>query len=225
MSIFRHVIVCLFLLATPLPQLQAQAPPVMQHRYVQSTGEESTIFTWTMEQGEPVYLRTADSNETTSLLCTSEGDVLEWRFTNSSGTAITAIRSGNSIRVTGTVEGEPTEKKLQLDERPWFQFLSFSLRPFLANSDAERTSFWILAPSRLEAHLMEAVKEGSDPIVLHDQPIAAIKVRVAPDGMLGKLFFGHYWYRLPDFLWLKYQGDHGPLTPETTIHLVQENIH
>ena len=188
-------------------------------------GSEETVFTWTMEQGEYITLKTVDPLETTSLRCTENGEVLEWHLQRSEHTSVTATRKAETILIEGMVDGDTVNKQLTIDDKPWYQFLSFSLQPFLKDTDALHTQFWILSPRRQEMHLMEALKEGEEPVSLHGKATEAIKVRVAPDGMVGNFFYGHYWYRKSDFLWIKYQGDHGPLSPETIIHIQQENHH
>ena len=224
MNIFQHIsLYCVLILSPTL--LIAQSCPITNHMYHQQTGSKESVFTWTMKQGEYVTLKTVDSMETTTLRCTGNGEVHEWHLQRGKNTSVTATRKEETIHISGVVDGTPVDTQLAIDKKPWYQFLSFSLQPFLKDNETQQARFWILSPRRLEMHMMEATKEGEEPVPLHDKETIAIKVRVAPDGLIGKLFYGHYWYRKTDFLWIKYQGDHGPLSPETVIHLQQENFH
>lgn len=223
MNIFHAItLYSLFVLGPTL--LFAKDASAIRRSYLQQMGSEQSAFTWTMEQGEFVTLKTIEPLETTTIRCKASGEVLQWHLQRGNSTSITAIRKGETIHIKGTVNGDMVEKQLLIDDKPWYQFLSFSLQPFLKNESFQKTQFWILAPRRLEMHMMAALKEEEVPVTLHGKEIPAIKVRVAPDGLVGKLFYGHYWYRKPDFLWIKYQGDHGPLSPETVIHLQQEHL-
>ena len=224
MNIFQAIFLYA-LLILPTTLLFAQNLPITKHSYHQQIDNEETVFTWTMEQGEYFTLKTVEPLETTSLRCTKNGDVLEWNLQRGEHTLITATRKGNMILVEGIMNGETVEMRFTIDDKPWYQFLSFSLQSFLKDNNIQHTQFWILSPRHLEMYMMEALKEGEEAVTLNGRATEAIKVRVAPDGIVGKLFYGHYWYRKPDFLWIKYQGDHGPLSPETIIHLQQENLH
>ena len=51
--------------------------------------------------------------------------------------------------------------------------------------------------------------------------LAAAKVVIRPDGLLGGLWRAEYWFRAEDGQFVRYRGTHGPPgTPETVISLL-----
>ena len=68
---------------------------------------------------------------------------------------------------------------------------------------------------------MQATKVGTDTVLLDGVPTEAVKVRLAPDGLLAAFWHGHYWYRKTDGLFLKFEGRRGlPGSPMTVVHLL-----
>ena len=203
---------------------QSQSVEVIEHWYHEVTGDKHEHFLWSMTPGSTtVRISSKKGHEETSLVCLPTGEVTHWQQKDANGTFLTAIRSGESLSITGKRDGNEILKRFELDEKPWYQFLSFSLRSFLADKNAQTTTFWMLRPDTLEPFLLEASKVGSETIKYLRKPLSAIKIKVAPHGFMGAFWHVHYWYRLPDFLFVMYRGTHGgPLTPETIITLDDE---
>lgn len=193
---------------------------VIEHRYKEVTGDKKETFTWTMIPGDKIRLISTKEEEVTSLLCRPDGTVLKWHHTDENGTELEAARSSDVLHVSGKKQGNVIVKRYELDEHPWFQFLSFSLQSFLRNESAQKSTFWMLRPDSLEPILLEATKLGTELIKLDSNTIRAAKVRISPHGVFSSLWQAHYWYRLPDLLFIMYRGVHGgPFTPETVISL------
>ncbi len=146
--------------------------------------------------------------------------MINWEHRGDNGTDLSAERSANILLITGKVDGKQIVKSFDLDQKPWYQFLSFSLKSFLNDNKARTIIFWMLRPDTLKPIPLEATKAGVKTIPLNAENIKAVKIKVAPHGLMGKLWHAHYWYRLSDFLFIMYRGTHGgPLTPKTMITL------
>nr|WKN37827.1 hypothetical protein K4G66_03775 [Tunicatimonas sp. TK19036] len=137
----------------------------------------------------------------------------------------TARRSGNEIHIQGTFQGEPVDKIVAIDERPWFNKLDHGLSEFAA-SDQKTLSFWVLKLlSDLDPVKFEAEKQGTETITIGEQTYPAVKIKLTIDNfLLSKLWSAELWYRASDGLFLRYEGvNGGPGTPETVIELGQTN--
>ncbi len=205
---------------------RCESPQVIEHWYKEVTGNRHERFLWSKISGDKIYLTSKKENENTALVCLPDGDVLLWQQEDTQGTFLTARRSGNVMSIVGRREDRDIEKEFELDERPWYQFLSFSLRSFLEDSRAEECTFWMLRPDILEPILIVATKEGLEDILLDPETIiTTIKVKISPAGFKGKFWQAHYWYRCSDFLFVMYKGTHGgPLASETVMTLDLENL-
>jgi len=195
-----------------------------EYWYNEITGSQREQFLWSKtSEKDMLRISIKKEREKTTLICTPSGEVLHWQQQDEKDTFLTADRSANVLSITGKTDGRQISKRFDLDERPWYQFLSFSLQTFLHDNTAHTVIFWMLRPDTLAPLLLEATKSGTETISLNSETIRAVKIQIAPHGLMGKIWQAHYWYRLPDFLFVMYRGTHGGfLTPETTITLAQQ---
>jgi len=194
-----------------------------EYWYNEITGDRQEQFLWSKTSGQNrLRLSAKKEREETTLICTPTGEVLHWQQQDEKDTFLTADRSANVLSITGKKNGRHIFKRFDLDERPWYQFLSFSLQNFLQDNTVHTVVFWMLRPDTLDPLLLEATKSGIETISLDSGTIQTVKIQIAPHGLMGKIWQAHYWYRLPDFLFVMYKGTHGGfLTPETTITLAK----
>ena len=169
-------------------------------------------MTVTQHQGE----------ETFRSVNTAEGATSSWHYTKVPDTDVRVERVGNQLRFTGRVAGAAIDKQQQIDGRPWFQPLSYSLRCMVARQQAQ-ASFWTIRPDTLETLTLQAAREGSDLLPQeHGPALTASKMVIRLDGVLSALWSAEYWFRQGDNLFVHYRGTHGPPgTAETVISLVQ----
>lgn len=144
-------------------------------------------------------------------------NVLRCEFTNDHAkTILTAARDKNTLILRGTFRGAPIEKKISIDEAPWYQPLSFSLSKFIKNRNT-RITFWTINPDTLKAYKMQASKTGLPEILsISGKKYHAQKVKVNLTGMKGAFWHAYYWFELDTGSYLQYEGVNGPPgTPET----------
>ena len=132
-----------------------------------------------------------------------------------------ARRDDDVIRISGTFNGNPIKKTVDIDEDVWFNKLDHGLSTF-AVSDQKKLSFWVLKLlSDLDPIKMIAEKEGIEHLEIDGESYEAVKVKLTLDHfILSKLWSARCWYRATDGLFLQYQGANGPPgTPVTIIEL------
>lgn len=190
-------------------------------RYREQTGREVTTYLWRVEPESRSYtVIHQQGEETFRSRCTEDGATLHWRYTRPPDTDVQAERSGDRILLSGRFEGEPVEREVAIDTRPWFQPLSFSLQRMLT-LNLDRASFWTIRPDTLDVLAMQAEREGSETIGEAGEALVAERVAIRLDGLLAGLWRADYWFRQGDRLFVQYRGAHGPPgTAETVVRLM-----
>jgi hypothetical protein len=191
------------------------------YRYNTVTGDERTFFIWEKKQlGGLVKITVHDHTNSRVMenTCQENGETVSW-LVKDPEREIRAERDTNALRVYGNDRGKVIDVSYAIDERNWFQPMSFSLTGFLF-SDEKRVSFWTIRQDTLELLTIVAVKEGMETLEINGANIPAFKVEVRLEGFLSAFWHGSYWYRLENGQFLKYRAVNGPPgTPETVITL------
>jgi hypothetical protein len=176
---------------------------------------------WSLSKGDQAVVRAALGKDSYVNVCDYAGNTYSWSMENDD-LKVAATRERDVIRLTGTVDGKKVEQIFQIDDAPWYQPLSFSLRELVLDDTVQATHFWTIRADSLEAIKMQAKVMAHERIQLGDMEVEAIKVEVRPSGVLAAFWHGNYWFRSEDALFLKYRSRHGPPgTPETNIRLLQ----
>jgi SAM-dependent methyltransferase len=103
-------------------------------------------------------------------------------FERASNHNIIAERQGDELKISGVRYGEVYEETVELEERPWYQPLSYSLRNFLG-SEAESMSFWTIRTDTVEATTLQVKKAGEEEITINGKRIMAQKVELRAEGL------------------------------------------
>lgn len=211
--------VAMLLMATIAP---ASAPVL---RYREQTGNDSFLFSWqadTAQDGATVVVTQHQGEETFRSVNTPEGITSSWHYTKVPDTDVRVERKGNQLHFQGRVAGETIDKREPIDERPWFQPLSYSLRCMVARNQGQ-ASFWTIRTDTLEALTLKAELGGSDQLPqTSNHSLHANRVTIRLDGLMSALWSAEYWFRQGDNLFVQYRGTHGPPgTAETVISLEQ----
>ena len=190
------------------------------YRYRQQTGRNEECFEWSLEHREEPLLQAIGPEQRHQTLMEPNMATRRWYLDHPENSTHVAVwREGDELLLQGQWRGEPLDKTLQIDDAPWFQALSVSLRPFLTGSE-ESTEFWTLRPDKLTAHKIRARKRGQETVLVGGEEVLAHRVEVGMTGPAALLGKGRYWFRACDLVLLRYQGPGGlPGTPATTILL------
>lgn len=189
--------------------------------YQERVGDKVIPFSWKAEnKPSGVVISVFEDNKSFYNLCKEDGSTIEWRLREEGKHNIQVIRDGNSLHISGLRSGEKYDKTVEIDRRPWYQPLSFSLGKFL-NSSSQQTSFWVVRADNIEVIALTAEKIGEEQIVIDKQNVLTQKIEIRAEGFFSKFWSATYWYRKSDNLFLRYQSVHGlPGTDETIVELV-----
>lgn len=213
---------CLIVLPVQMTSAsREQTIPAGPFTYHERTGDTVTPFSWRAETQEKTIVVTVKEKDTFFRnFCDSDGATHRWRMKVDGKHDITAVRSGNTLLVEGIRSGKKHREKIAIDERPWYQPLSFSLAGFL-DSHQEKTSFWVIRADKIEAVSLNARKMGEEAITINGSTVDTRKVEIRPTGFYSSFWSATYWYRKSDNLFLRYRSVHGlPGTDETVVELV-----
>ena len=200
------------------------SPAAPVFRYLEQTGTDSCIFTWRLERERDTATLSVvqrQGSETFLSRNTAAGETLAWQYVHQPDTDVRAEREDDRIRLSGRFQGKTVDEVHTIDDRPWFQPLSFSLRP-LALDRRPATEFWTIRVDTLELVAMRAEAAGREEMdTVRGPRLTAARVVIRPDGLLGRLWRAEYWFRAEDGQFIRYRGTHGPPgTPETVISLL-----
>lgn len=190
--------------------------------YQERVGNKIIPFNWQAEENDDgVSITVFEDNKAFYNFCTPDGNTLKWRITEKGRHDISAVRHGNELHISGVRNGKDYNDVITIDERPWYQPLSFSLGKFL-NSAEEETAFWVIRADTIEVIALTARKMGEDLLHIENKDVVSQKVEVRAEGFFSKFWSANYWYRKGDNLFLRYQSVHGlPGTDTTIVELVK----
>ena len=133
-----------------------------------------------------------------------------------------AIKDGRNIILKGTSGEKIIDTVIKLDEKTWKQSMSYSLSGF-AFGDKEKIEYWIVRLDKFKGEKMQAEKADAEEITVSGKQYHAIKVKISAAGLRSKFWAGHYWFRISDGLFLKYEGWNGlPGSTKTIIELIEK---
>jgi hypothetical protein len=211
------------LLAIVLLTIPAYAQSLSQeHRYRERRGATHSFFTLRLEHGEGAVLTASGDGETFTTHLAADFSTRRWEVVRAAeGTEITVERKTDELHLSGRLRGEPVRRVLRIDESPWYQALSVSLRPFLAGG-AESVEFWMLRPDTLEPVRLRGVKQGEEKVTAAGRTLPALLVEVHPPGLAAMVWRGRYWFRRRDGLFLRFEAPGGlPGSPLTVVELTE----
>jgi hypothetical protein len=190
------------------------------HRYLEQSGDESHHFDWILRKEGGYLLRAVSPGEEHRTIMDETSATRRWTLTKAAeGTEVEARREGDLIVLSGRFGGKRLDTQLTIDQDPWFQSLSTSLRFFLSSGE-EILEFWTLRPDKLTVHKVRATMKGLEVLQLGGRQVEARKIEVGLTGLAGLFGRARYWFRNSDHLFLLYRGPSGlPGIPTTTITL------
>ena len=187
--------------------------------YLEERGDEQHRFVWSLEDRQLTSRSAAERHHSEF-----DGELATWlwRLENSSaGSEVEVERCGDELHFRGTWEGAPSCRSVSIDDAPWFQALSLSLRVLL--DDSERVRFWTVRPDTLDVMAMQARRIGEEPLATDAGEVAAVRVEVRAAGWRSMLWKGDYWFRAEDGVFLRFEAVNGPPgTARTTVRLAPE---
>ena len=127
-------------------------PAAERYSYVETTGSRAIPIEYVIEKGEQVVIRVKRADEHFYNRCEPSGATVEWNY-RGDDVEVRAQRDGRTLVVQGHRHGKPFQQQHPIDEAPWFQPLSYVLKPFV-QSDRQVLRFWLIRTDNLETELL-----------------------------------------------------------------------
>jgi hypothetical protein len=211
------VALLLFLILTHTVSFSAQE----QYTYTEITGNRKDSFLWRLFQdGDRIEIESAGEKEKLINICDRRGMTREWMVISPEKN-LRVKREGNTLLFSGFQKGIKVDKTVLIDDTPWFQPLSYSLRQFI-DLPQDRIEFWHIRTDNLDPVKLAAVKIGlSFGDVCVGQMGYLVKIR--PLGVFAPFWQASFWFRSSDKVFCRYEGRHGAWgVPLTVISLDRE---
>ncbi|MCA9393910.1 MAG: hypothetical protein KC900_06875 [Candidatus Omnitrophica bacterium] len=140
-------------------------------------------------------------------------DTVEWTNKGGDGsTSYTGKKNGRTIILKGTLDGEPLDKTIELeDDRPFYFSPKFNLQKLILSGES-KTEFWTLRKDKLTPYLMEAQRDGTKRMKIMGEEIEAVEVKYNPTGKFARYYRRTYFYRPSDGLFVYRKSPTGSVT-------------
>jgi hypothetical protein len=217
MTMGSSILLMIFIIA-------AFGAPVEKYTYTMRTGNKSVLNRWTREiKSGTIVLGSANmmTGESDRMICDGGYETIEWFYTNGNkDVRLSGTRKNNLVEISGFANGKPVRTSITLKAGAWYQFPEFALSHMLA-SGRDSAVYYIFWPDKFIFYTMKAKRIGNGPVSYNGKTINAVKVKVTLAGFKSIFWSSYYWFRNPDYLFLRYEGVHGlPGTGATVIELV-----
>ncbi|BBO86093.1 hypothetical protein DSCO28_66590 [Desulfosarcina ovata subsp. sediminis] len=192
--------------------------PEEVHHYREITGKSVKTVEWRLSKGDPMILTYTSPGERYVTATGPDYDTRRWRVAADNGrTALIAERVGAAITIRGRFKGDTVNKVLAIDDAPWYQATSLSLRQLVA-SEAKEKCFWTIRIDTLSAHKIKAIKKGVENLNKNACQQSLMHIRLTLTGFLAPFWKSDYWFALPGGIFDRFKGPSGPPgSPMTTV--------
>lgn len=201
----RRAVSILLVLLFPINVMAMQDIQIVHH-YIEKKGSFTEKVEWSLSQKEGFCLTYKKATEIHVTKTDETLSTLSWTMDDYvRECSVIAKRKNNTIFLQGNLKGQPINKSIKVDDSPWFQASSLSLKNF-AISNEKQIKFWTLRPKTFEAYKLKAEKSGVENLQFNDRTIKTVKIRLSLDGWLSPLWSSTYWFSARDGLFLYFEG-------------------
>lgn len=201
---------------------QASGLSVEQHRYLKKTGTKTQFFDWRLEKGSDLVLTSVLGTEHDVTRMKADFSTYSWTVDDPAvGTHLSVSRNGKTLIMHGMFKGKKIQRTVTIDEDPWYQALSISLRQFVDPQLMSR-KFWTIRSDTLDVYRLQVHREEQAVKGMEGKYGGqAIRLKIQLTGFRAAFWSCHYWLRKMDGVFLRYEGPSGPPGwPMTTVKLI-----
>lgn len=206
--VFRYFIL-IFLIQLFVFNTKLYAVETRAYKYLTTVGEKSEVVHWCIQKSNTVQMLYSTQDEISITETDQKLSTLQWTKKNErQKTEITVLRQDKEIVIQGIFNGSPIDRKVEIDDIPWYQATTWSLRNFVLSKEASKV-FWTIRASSLKPYKVVATKIGEEPLEGLTGMNQTIKVELRIQGFLSHFWKSHYWFRKSDGVFLRFEGTKG----------------
>jgi len=222
-QVWALILPAVFVLA---PVAAAAHTPIIDeeiHHYREITGTFSEEVCWHLIRSDTLILTYTSPTERHVTTTDPGYRTISWQVTDAADrTNFVAERQGDTIVIEGLFKGEPIHQILDIDNAPWYQATSLSLRGLIASDDPQRV-FWTIRPDTLTPHKIKAAKKEIETVASEENPKKLQHIRLRATGMLAPFWKSDYWFALPGGIFQRFEGPSGPPGSPMTVVIRLDN--
>ena len=178
--------------------------PAGTYHYLEQSEKGISHFEWRISYpGNLVEITVESRDYRTFNRCRPDGETIFWSVSRSDGLEVSAERENDVLIITQTSTRGKKTVEYDIDGRPWYQPLSYSLVEFLA-SERQSAEFWCIRMDTNKPVMLRATKNGREELIIEDQLYTSVKVEIKATGLLSMLWSGSYWFNADNDLFLQY---------------------
>jgi len=162
------------------------ASDIESYHYIEKTGASENEIQWCVDKSLPSRLLYICKNEIHMTQTNHSFATLDWKMEKcTENTLLHARRQADAIIIEGRFKGNDLKKVLHIDDDPWYQATSWSLRPFIL-SPVNQVRFWTVRIDTLKAYKITALKIQNEALNLGTGNENAVQVDLRLSGMLSR---------------------------------------
>lgn len=117
-------------------------------------------------------------------------------------------RKGNLLLIKGTHNNKPVDKRMKIDNLPFFTNPTIGLEEFV-RTGKKKMDFRTIRPDNLSQYKMKAENQGIQAITVGGKLIAVIQVKWRLTGLRSRFYSQTYWFRKSDGVFVKSKVSRG----------------
>lgn len=195
--------------------------PAATYHYLEQSEKGASHIEWQISyHGDLVEITVESGEYKTFNSCRLDGETIFWSVSRSDGLEVSAERKNDVLIISqATTRGQKTVE-YEIDGRPWYQPLSYSLVELLA-SERHSAEFWCIRMDTNKPVLLRATKRRTEKLIIENQLYTAVRVDIKATGLLSKFWSGSYWFNADNDLFLQFNSRVGvPGMVDTNVTLV-----
>jgi hypothetical protein len=210
-----------FLIAAMFMCTGTWAITVCAQTYNEYFGSKKHAFTYSESKVEK-NIKIILTNEERTEICILDSNYfcLKWNYTNKfTGNDFTAIRSSDTIHITGSKDGTEFSNFIKIENQPWLQFWEFGIGSMISSgiNEMDFTSIDPNKPSKSATFLVK--RKESTSIKIGNTVREANHITITIKGLPAMIFTANMWLQRDDNVFLKSEMPQGPFVPITRIEI------
>lgn len=188
--------------------------------YNEFSSKHNLTTTWTtVEKSKDLLEITGEDEASTTILdCSKDFEISKFYFKSKKiQEEYTITLKKNVLEINSNVNNKKETKKHKISS-PWIQQFGFGLKPFILSKD-QSIKFCLVTPDNFDIQKMIAKKKQIETLNIEGKKYEAVLVTVTLPGFKSMFWKAKIWFDTKNGNFLKYQANHGPSTPVTTILL------
>lgn len=169
-------------------------------------------------ENQNVTITLSSTDRTEVCICDSNYYCIEWKV-KAKDVNFVAMRSSDSIKISGVKSGSQFSSIIKIDNQPWLQFWEFGICKMLKNGQTG-LKFSSIDPNKPDkAATFIAQKMGVSEVTIGNKKEESTLVNIIIKGLPAMMFTAKLWFRKSNNMFIKSEMPKGPFVPVTRVEI------